>query len=171
MRIQEVINGKEITIIGTAHISSDSVEEVKQALIEIQPDTVAIELDDERYKSMTETKDWKEMDIVDIIKKNSAQCQHAQVAECTGLLNFPAGSKGSIVRLKGPGNKGGKASGLILQITNPLQVLQTLFQALNMTKHHRGGCAQAQFMGLFHNANPLISIALIWSKFLTHAVI
>ena len=50
MRIQEVINGKEITIIGTAHISSDSVEEVKQALIEIQPDTVAIELDDERYK-------------------------------------------------------------------------------------------------------------------------
>ena len=69
MRIQEVINGKEITIIGTAHISSDSVEEVKQALLEIQPDTVAIELDDERYKSMTETKDWKEMDIVDIIKK------------------------------------------------------------------------------------------------------
>ena len=63
MRIQEVINGKEITIIGTAHISSDSVEEVKQALLEIQPDTVAIELDDERYKSMTETKDWKEMGL------------------------------------------------------------------------------------------------------------
>ena len=32
MMIQEVINGKEITIIGTAHISSESVEEVKQAL-------------------------------------------------------------------------------------------------------------------------------------------
>jgi len=79
MRIQEVINGKEITIIGTAHISSDSVEEVKQALIEIQPDTVAIELDDERYNSMTETKDWKEMDIVDIIKKKKVGFLLAQM--------------------------------------------------------------------------------------------
>lgn len=79
MRIQEVINGKEITIIGTAHISSDSVEEVKQALLEIQPDTVAIELDDERYKSMTETKDWKEMDIVDIIKKKKVGFLVAQM--------------------------------------------------------------------------------------------
>ena len=79
MRIQEVINGKEITIIGTAHISSDSVEEVKQVLIEIQPDTVAIELDDERYKSMTETKDWKEMDIVDIIKKKKVGFLLAQM--------------------------------------------------------------------------------------------
>jgi len=79
MRIQEVINGKEITIIGTAHISSDSVEEVKQALLEIQPDTVAIELDDERYKSMTEKKNWQDMDIVDIIKKKKVGFLVAQM--------------------------------------------------------------------------------------------
>jgi len=79
MRIQEVINGKEITIIGTAHISSESVEEVKQALLEIQPDTVAIELDDERYKSMTEKKNWQDMDIVDIIKKKKVGFLVAQM--------------------------------------------------------------------------------------------
>ncbi|NTW90946.1 MAG: TraB/GumN family protein [Erysipelotrichaceae bacterium] len=79
MRIQEVINGKEITIIGTAHISSDSVEEVKLALLEIQPDTVAIELDDERYKSMTEKKNWQDMDIVDIIKKKKVGFLVAQM--------------------------------------------------------------------------------------------
>lgn len=79
MRIQEVINGKEITIIGTAHISSESVEEVKHALIEIQPDTVAIELDDERYKSMTEKKNWQDMDIVDIIKKKKVGFLVAQM--------------------------------------------------------------------------------------------
>lgn len=79
MRIQELINGKEITIIGTAHISSESVEEVKQALIEIQPDTVAIELDDERYKSMTEKKNWQDMDIVDIIKKKKVGFLVAQM--------------------------------------------------------------------------------------------
>lgn len=79
MRIQEVINGKEITIIGTAHISNDSVEEVEQALLEIQPDTVAIELDDERYKSMTETKNWNDMDVVDIIKKKKVGFLLAQM--------------------------------------------------------------------------------------------
>ena len=79
MRIQEVINGKEITIIGTAHISNDSVEEVKEALLEIQPDTVAIELDDERYKSMTEKKNWQDMDIVDIIKKKKVGFLLAQM--------------------------------------------------------------------------------------------
>lgn len=79
MRIHEVINGKEITIIGTAHISSESVEEVKQALLEIQPDTVAIELDDERYKSMTETKNWQDMDIVNIIKKKKVGFLVAQM--------------------------------------------------------------------------------------------
>jgi len=79
MRIQEVINGKEITIIGTAHISSESVEEVKQALDEIKPDVIAIELDDERYKSMTEKKNWQDMDIVDIIKKKKVGFLFAQM--------------------------------------------------------------------------------------------
>lgn len=79
MRIQEVINGKEITIIGTAHISSESVEEVKLALDEIKPDVIAIELDDERYKSMTEKKNWQDMDIVDIIKKKKVGFLFAQM--------------------------------------------------------------------------------------------
>jgi pheromone shutdown-related protein TraB len=79
MRILELINGKEITIIGTAHISSESVEEVRQALEELKPDVVAIELDDERYKSMTEKKNWQEMDIVDIIKKKKVGFLFAQM--------------------------------------------------------------------------------------------
>ncbi len=79
MMIQEVINGKEITIIGTAHISSESVEEVKQALEALKPDIIAIELDDERYKSMSEQKNWQEMDIVDIIKKKKVGFLLAQM--------------------------------------------------------------------------------------------
>jgi pheromone shutdown-related protein TraB len=79
MRILELINGKEITIIGTAHISSESVEEVRQALEELKPDVVAIELDDERYKSMIEKKNWQEMDIVDIIKKKKVGFLFAQM--------------------------------------------------------------------------------------------
>lgn len=79
MKINEVINGKEITIIGTAHISSESVEEVRQALEALKPDVIAIELDDERYKSMTEKKNWQDMDIVDIIKKKKVGFLFAQM--------------------------------------------------------------------------------------------
>lgn len=38
-----------LTIIGTAHVSQDSVEEVKDAIYEQQPDVVGIELDYGRY--------------------------------------------------------------------------------------------------------------------------
>lgn len=38
-----------LTIIGTAHVSANSVEEVKDAIYEKQPDVVAIELDRGRY--------------------------------------------------------------------------------------------------------------------------
>lgn len=38
-----------LTIIGTAHVSSESVEEVKDAIYEQQPEVVAIELDRGRY--------------------------------------------------------------------------------------------------------------------------
>jgi pheromone shutdown protein TraB len=38
-----------LTIIGTAHVSSDSVDEVKDAIYEQHPEVVAIELDRGRY--------------------------------------------------------------------------------------------------------------------------
>ncbi|NLL10818.1 MAG: TraB/GumN family protein [Methanomicrobiales archaeon] len=42
----------EIRIIGTAHVSQKSVEEVEQAIDEWQPDVVAIELDQGRYLAL-----------------------------------------------------------------------------------------------------------------------
>lgn len=41
-----------MTIIGTAHVSANSVEEVKDAIYEKQPDAVAIELDMARYTKL-----------------------------------------------------------------------------------------------------------------------
>lgn len=40
---------EELTIIGTAHVSDESVKEVKEAIYEKNPDVVAIELDKGRY--------------------------------------------------------------------------------------------------------------------------
>ncbi len=58
-----------ITIIGTAHISHDSVTEVREKINEIRPDVVAVELCEPRYRGLTEQKD---IPILDLIKdKNS----------------------------------------------------------------------------------------------------
>ncbi|MBC5635390.1 TraB/GumN family protein [Ornithinibacillus sp. BX22] len=62
------INGKEIILIGTAHVSKTSAEQVKQVIELEQPDSVCVELDEQRYKSITEGNKWKETDIFQIIK-------------------------------------------------------------------------------------------------------
>ncbi|MBN2617803.1 MAG: TraB/GumN family protein [Spirochaetales bacterium] len=63
------IGDREITLIGTAHVSPESVEEVKKVIVEERPDHVCVEIDAIRYKSMTQEQSWKEMDIVKVIKE------------------------------------------------------------------------------------------------------
>jgi pheromone shutdown protein TraB len=41
-----------VTVVGTAHVSHDSVEEVEQTIAERRPDVVAVELDETRYKRL-----------------------------------------------------------------------------------------------------------------------
>ncbi len=63
-----------LTIIGTAHVSSESVNEVKDKIYEIQPDRVAIELDYGRYtklkKSMMGIEEDESISVTTIIKEN-----------------------------------------------------------------------------------------------------
>ena len=63
-----------LTIIGTAHVSSESVNEVKDKIYEIQPDRVAIELDYGRYtklkKSMRGIEEDESISVTTIIKEN-----------------------------------------------------------------------------------------------------
>jgi pheromone shutdown-related protein TraB len=69
-RIQ--LDGKEIILIGTAHVSKLSVEQVKEVIDQEQPDSVCIELDEQRYKSIMEGNKWREMDIFKVIKEKKA---------------------------------------------------------------------------------------------------
>ena len=63
-----------LKIIGTAHVSQDSVDEVKDAIYEHHPDVVAIELDRGRYISLREKMNGIERDdtisVTKIIKEN-----------------------------------------------------------------------------------------------------
>jgi phosphoribosylamine--glycine ligase len=63
-----VINGKRILLIGTAHVSHNSVEEVKNVIEFVRPDTVAVELCDSRYQTIENKATWENMDIVKVIK-------------------------------------------------------------------------------------------------------
>ncbi len=61
--------GKTYYIIGTAHISQKSVDEVEQLIEQIQPDSVCVELCEMRFKAMTDNNQWKNLDIFQIIRQ------------------------------------------------------------------------------------------------------
>ncbi len=60
---------RRVYLVGTAHVSSRSVEEVRQVIQEVRPDTVCVELDQNRFEAMTDEERWKKLDIFDVIKK------------------------------------------------------------------------------------------------------
>ncbi|MCU9613543.1 TraB/GumN family protein [Caldibacillus lycopersici] len=66
------LNDKEYILIGTAHVSKNSAELVKEVIEREQPDAVCIELDQQRYQSITEGNKWKDTDIFKIIKEKRA---------------------------------------------------------------------------------------------------
>ncbi len=74
------LDGREIVLIGTAHVSRKSVAEVKDVIAAENPDTVCVELCQARYQSMIDTETWKNTDIVKIIKEGKALLLLAKLA-------------------------------------------------------------------------------------------
>ncbi|MBO7127655.1 TraB/GumN family protein [bacterium] len=62
-------DGKELYLIGTAHVSGDSVKFVEECINEFEPDTVAVELDKNRMDVLKNRRKYEETDIIDIFKK------------------------------------------------------------------------------------------------------
>jgi len=66
------IDGKEIILIGTAHVSKKSADEVKDIIQDEKPDTVCVELCQARYQSIMDPDKSKKMDVIQIIKQGKA---------------------------------------------------------------------------------------------------
>jgi pheromone shutdown-related protein TraB len=64
--------GKDITLVGTAHISRESADLVSQVIEETKPDTVCVELCQSRYDSLTQKKKWENTDLLKVIKEKKA---------------------------------------------------------------------------------------------------
>lgn len=62
-------DGGMIFLVGTAHVSKDSVNEVARIIEEENPDRVCIELDGGRMQNKTEKKSWENMDIKKVFKE------------------------------------------------------------------------------------------------------
>lgn len=63
---------KEYILLGTAHISQASVDEVQQLIRQYQPHRVCVELDQGRYQSLTQDKTWQQLDIFKVLKERKA---------------------------------------------------------------------------------------------------
>lgn len=63
------IGGKEVILIGTVHISKDSVDEVREIIEKEKPDVVGVELCESRFEALKNLKKWEDTNILDIIKQ------------------------------------------------------------------------------------------------------
>ncbi|WP_429884753.1 TraB/GumN family protein [Geoalkalibacter halelectricus] len=63
------LDDKEIILVGTAHISRESVDTVTRVIAEEQPDTVCIELDEQRFQALKNTNKWESLNLKEVIRK------------------------------------------------------------------------------------------------------
>jgi pheromone shutdown protein TraB len=63
------LNNREITLIGTAHVSRESINEVNRVIRETKPDVVCVELDQGRYNSISQKENWEKLDVAKVFKE------------------------------------------------------------------------------------------------------
>ncbi len=63
------INEKELYLLGTAHVSAESVKEVEEAVEKYSPNLIAVELDEKRLDAILNKSRYEDINIIEIIKK------------------------------------------------------------------------------------------------------
>jgi len=63
---------KEVILIGTAHVSQESVALVKSVIEDERPDTVCVELCPSRFQAIQQKESWQNTDIIKVIKEKKA---------------------------------------------------------------------------------------------------
>jgi pheromone shutdown-related protein TraB len=78
------LHGKRIYIVGTAHVSDESVKLVEETIKKVKPDAVAVELCEHRLTALKEEKKWDETEITEVIKSGRTYLFLVQIL----LANF-----------------------------------------------------------------------------------
>jgi len=62
------VNGSRVVLVGTAHVSRESVDEVRRIIAQERPDIVAVELCEPRYKVLLDKKSWEQTPLTKLIR-------------------------------------------------------------------------------------------------------
>jgi pheromone shutdown protein TraB len=74
------LTGREITLIGTAHVSKESITEVDRVIREENPRMVCVELDAGRFTSISQKDNWEKLDVVKVFREGKGFLLMANLA-------------------------------------------------------------------------------------------
>ena len=74
------LDGRQLVIIGTAHISRESVDTVLKTIEDEQPDSVCVELDEQRYLHLIDKNRWENLNIVQVVRQGQIPFLMANLA-------------------------------------------------------------------------------------------
>ena len=60
---------REYILLGTAHVSRESVDQVRSTIAEEIPDRICVEIDSARHQSLTKKDNWQNLDIYRVLKE------------------------------------------------------------------------------------------------------
>jgi pheromone shutdown-related protein TraB len=79
-RVKHVkVGDKDVYLVGTAHLSNESVADVQTTVEQVRPDSICIELCQGRYQAMTQADNWSKMDIFKVVRQKKAVFMLAQL--------------------------------------------------------------------------------------------
>ena len=64
--------GREVYLVGTAHVSLESIDDVRTTVELVDPDAICVELCQGRYEAFTRPDAWRKMDVFKVIKEGKA---------------------------------------------------------------------------------------------------
>jgi pheromone shutdown-related protein TraB len=70
--IHLTFNQKEFVLVGTAHVSKESIRLTKTVIEEEKPDTVCVELCPSRYQAIRQKDRWQDTDIIKVIREKKS---------------------------------------------------------------------------------------------------
>ena len=63
------VEGREFILVGTAHVSRESTALVRAVIERERPDAVCVELDRQRYETLSQKRRWEALDLREVIRK------------------------------------------------------------------------------------------------------
>ena len=64
--------GRDVYLVGTAHVSLESVDDVRQTVELVDPDAICVELCQARYESFTRPDAWQKMNVFKVVKEGKS---------------------------------------------------------------------------------------------------